>query len=56
MDSRAISHILSHSADYPKPDQMRDNLIRLFGKGELDNLSDPIITNNLVIRRIARRR
>ncbi len=34
MDTRALNHIMTHSADYQKPSDARRNLARILGKGE----------------------
>ncbi|KAI0329991.1 cytochrome P450 [Cubamyces sp. BRFM 1775] len=35
MDTRALNHILTHSADYQKPEDARRNLARILGRGVL---------------------
>ncbi|KAF9219209.1 cytochrome P450 [Gyrodon lividus] len=35
MDTRAISHVLTHSSDYQKPSQVRYNLAQILGEGVL---------------------
>lgn len=35
MDTRALNHILTHSAEYQKPEGARNNLAQILGKGVL---------------------
>jgi len=40
MDTRALNHILTHSYDYQKPEQVRYNLSRIMGEGVLFTEAD----------------
>lgn len=33
-DPRAVSHILTHAYEFPKPDSLRQMLVRIFGNGQ----------------------
>lgn len=34
MDAKALSYILNHSYDFPKPEEVRKNLAELLGEGK----------------------
>ena len=44
-DPRAISHILMHADDFPKPESMRKSFIRVFGEGILSAEGSRLLTS-----------
>ena len=46
LDSKALSHVLSHSYDWQKPEEVRTSLSQILGEGNVKDFSLLSLTNN----------